>query len=124
MGRIKSSELFRIVPTAGKKINPGAAVKIIRFRYCSKVHVAGFCDMECETTCGPTLTEIFNRTNSAPDQGKLPGLLTWMARVKAADLVEELSEAPKKEPEAKKDGWGVKTRPEEQSSPSLEELLG
>lgn len=124
MGRIKSSELFRIVPQAGKKINPGAAVNIVRNRYCSKIHLAGFCDMECENTCGATLTEIFNRTNAAPDQGKLPGLLTWMCRVKSADLIEELIEAPKAIPEANKDGWGVKTRPEDQKDLSLEDILG
>ena len=121
--RIDPSELFRIVPQATKKISHGAAIKIIRQRYCSKIHVAGYCDMFCEITCGPTLNEIFNRTNTAPDTGRLAGLLTWLCRVKAADLVEELTEAPKAVPKTPKDGWGVKTSPENQSTPSLEEIL-
>jgi len=122
--RIKASDLFEIAPQASKKITHGAAVKIVRFRYCSKIHVAGYCDMFCEITCGPTLNEIFNRVNAAPDTGKLPGLLTWLCRVKAADLIEELVEAPKKTPTAPKDAWGVKTHPENQGDVSLEDILG
>ena len=122
--RIKASELFRIVPQASKKISPGAAVKITRQRYCSKIHVAGYCDKFCDVTCGKTLNEIFDRVNKANDDGRLPGLLTWLCRVKAADLVEELQEAPKKTPETLKDEWGAKTRPEDRESLSLEEILG
>lgn len=122
--RIKAADLFQIAPQASKKISHGAAVKITRLRYCSKIHVAGYCDMQCATTCGPTLNEIFNRVNQAPDTGKLPGLLTWLCRVKAADLIEELTEAPKAVPKAAKNEWGVKTRPEDQESASLEDILG
>lgn len=123
MARIISSELFRIVPTAAEKVPGGAAVKIIRNRYCSKIHTAGFCDQQCERTCGETLLAIFGRVNEAPDMHSYPGLLTWMCRVKSADLIEEIVEASKTAPTANTDGWGVPVQGEDQQPTSLKELL-
>ena len=80
--------------------------------------------MQCETTCGPTLNNIFEEVNQAPDAKSHAGLLTWMCRVKSANLIETLTEASKTVPAVKKDGWGLKVKAEEQNTPTLEDILG
>ena len=122
--RIKPNDLFRLVPSAKKKVSGGAAVRIIWDRYCSKITVAGYCDSACETTCGPTLQDIFKQVNQAPDAKSHAGLLTWISRVKAADLVETFVEATKAAPTAQKDGWGLTVKGEEKETPTLEDILG
>lgn len=103
--RIPDITLLEIVEDI-KKVTPGTAITVTRKRHCSKIHAAGFCDSQCEETCGDTIRKTFQDIHEATGVKNYPGLFTWITRVNAADLIEEMTEADKQEPKQKKDKWG------------------
>lgn len=92
--RIPGKELFRIVPGAARKVEPGSAIAVMQRRYCSRVHAAGYCTAICDN-CASSLRSAFQRLNLASGVKKPTGLLVWLAREEAAKYIEMRRETEK-----------------------------
>ena len=86
--RISGKDLFHIVPGASACVHSGTAVSIIRQRYCSRVHTAGYCSSDC-ANCADHLQRTFGRLQDAHEVRSPAGLLTYLARDEAVKYIEK-----------------------------------
>ena len=106
--RIDGRTLFRIVPDAAKSIASSQAVSITRKRYCSRVHVAGYCTINCDN-CSDSLQAAFTRLNKVEDIKSPEGLLTYLMRDEAVKHIESERGKEKTTPQPEVNWLGERT---------------